>query len=393
MNFIPVSDKRTIREFLDLPTRLYKDDPHYIQPWDKDIEAVFDKKKNKTFRHGEADRWILQNDQGKTIGRIAVFINKKEMNRVGQPTGGFGFMDCVDDQAVAFALFDHAKAWLEERGMEAMDGPINFGEKHQWWGLLVKGHSEPLYGFNYHPPYYQKFYEAYGFKTFFEQYTFNREVYDDMNPEYEARARRVYDNPEYTFPKFKKKEIESVWAEAFLKIYNDAWKTHAGFQPMRKAQAVNLFKQMKPIVDEDTIIFAYHNGEPVGFFFCLPDINQLIENLNGKFNLLAKLKFLYNQKRGKCRKMFGMLYGVVPAYQRKSVEAAMVLHLKETIVHKNRYDEIELGWLGDFNPTMLKIAELVYCKLFKTYITYRKLFDENKPFERYPIIGKKKEMG
>ena len=132
MEIIEVQEKKTAKEFLRFPIKLYKDEPNWIRPLDKDVEGVFDPEKNKTFRNGECIRWILTNDQGETIGRIAAFVNKKTVNKDNdQPTGGVGFFECINDQEAANLLFDTAKKWLEEKGMEAMDGPINFESVYQ----------------------------------------------------------------------------------------------------------------------------------------------------------------------------------------------------------------------------------------------------------------------
>ena len=157
------------KDFLELPTFIYKADPNWIRPLNKDIEDVFDSKKNKAFRFGKVQRWLLLKD-GQCIGRIAAFVNKKYKSKGDDvPVGGVGFFECINDEAAAFLLFDTAKEWLSSEGMEAMDGPINFGERDRWWGLVVKGFIEPLYCMNYNPPYYQPFFENYGFKVFFEQ--------------------------------------------------------------------------------------------------------------------------------------------------------------------------------------------------------------------------------
>lgn len=386
MQLIPVTDRKTRKAFHALPKKIYQDDPNWIRPWKHEIEKVFDPAQNPFFEHGEATRWILKNDQGEVIGRVGAFINREECDTFDQPTGGMGFFECIDDQEAAFALFDQCKKWLAERGMEAMDGPINFGAKNNWWGLLVEGFTPPPYGFNYHPPYYQALFEAYGFQTYYEQYNYYRPVMTDFRPAYKRIAGRILKNPAYTFPKFSRKEKDK-FSHAFRKIYNEAWVTHEAYKPMSEAQAKSIIKQMLPILDEDMIIFAFYKDEPVAFFVCIPEINQLIKYLNGNFDLLAKLKFLYHQRRGAVKRLFGIAYGVVPSQQRKGLEVAMALHAQEVCQALNRYDDFEMGWLGDFNPVMLKMADIVNCTRYRTFITYRKLFDESKPFKRRPVIG------
>jgi hypothetical protein len=138
MRAVEVKTQQHIREFITFPLKLYKQEPHWIRPIDSDVESVFDPQKNKFHSHGECIRWILQNDSGETIGRVAAFVDNKTVNKGNeQPTGGMGFFDCINDQQVAFALFDLCKQWLQQKGMEAMDGPINFGPRDRWWGLLV----------------------------------------------------------------------------------------------------------------------------------------------------------------------------------------------------------------------------------------------------------------
>src|SRR5690349_7880212 len=173
MQIVPVKDAKTQKQFLSLPVSIYKNDPNWIQPLDKDIEEVFDRNKNKAFRFGELERWILIDAQGKCIGRIAAFINKKYKNKGDDiPVGGTGFFECINDQQAANILFDTAKNWLQQKGMEAMDGPVNFGERDRWWGLVIDGFQPPLYCMNYNPPYYVDLFQHYGFRVFFEQHCF-----------------------------------------------------------------------------------------------------------------------------------------------------------------------------------------------------------------------------
>jgi hypothetical protein len=138
LRLFEVLDSAAKKEFLNLPVALYKSDINYIRPLDIDVEKVFNPSTNKFFRTGECIRWILKNGDGKTIGRVAAFLEKTVSKKQDQPTGGMGFFECIKDQAAANILFDACKNWLQERGMEAMDGPVNFGDRDRWWGCLLK---------------------------------------------------------------------------------------------------------------------------------------------------------------------------------------------------------------------------------------------------------------
>jgi len=144
MNLIEVNNTALAKEFLEVPVTIYKNDPNWIRPLDQDIEAVFDPGKNKNFRQGEACRWILKDDKGKSIGRVAAFYNKKIINSDGMKVGAMGFFECINDEEAAFRLFDKCRKWLTERGMEAMDGPVNFGERDRFWGCLAEGFTPPV---------------------------------------------------------------------------------------------------------------------------------------------------------------------------------------------------------------------------------------------------------
>ncbi|MBW8049347.1 MAG: hypothetical protein FVQ77_03195 [Cytophagales bacterium] len=385
MQIIEVNTKRLQRDFLELPLKIYKDDPNWIRPLDDDIESVFDPDRNKLFRNGEAIRWILKDDSGETIGRVAAFTNNKTASSFDQPTGGMGFFECVNDKKAASILFDQCRNWVEKRKMEAMDGPINFGERDKWWGLLVDGFFEPNYCVPYNPHYYKTIFESYGFKTYFNQYTYSIPIQSQLPENYAQKAERIANDPSYHFEHIKKSQLEK-YAEDFWYIYNKAWVKHAGIKEMSKAQAISLMKKIKPILDEDIIWFAYHDKEAVGFFIMLPEINQIIKYLNGKLDWIGKIKFLWYKYRGVCRKTFGVAFGIIPAFQGKGLEGALVMATARKVQPLNRYDVLEMNWIGDFNPTMMRIAESIGAKIAKTHITYRKLFDETKPFKRAPVI-------
>ncbi len=389
MKIIPVSNQEQAREFILLPVRLYKNVEPWIRPLDKDVEDIFNPRTNKTFRKGSCQRWLLIDDQNKTIGRVASFINERTANTDKDlPTGGLGFFECIEDQAAAFMLFDQCRNWLEEQGMKAMDGPINFGERDKWWGLLVDGYEkEPNYCCNYHFPYYRDFFEAYGFQIYFKQYTYHRKVADPFHPRLIEKANRIAQDPNYHFEHFKKSEMEK-YTEDFRSVYNQAWAKHDGVAGITEAQAKALMRQIKPIMDEKIIWYGYYKEEPVAFFLNLPEVNQIFKYVNGKLDFWGKLKFVWHQWRKTNKKMFGVVFGVTPKHQGKGVEGALVLATAQVVQGSYpRYPDLEMNWIGDFNPKMMRVVEQVGADIYKTHHTYRKIFDSTIPFKRSPIIG------
>lgn len=387
MQLIAVTSPELAQKFIQLPVILYRHDPNFIRPLDKDIEQVFDPKQNKFFRHGDCTRWLLVDNQQQTIGRVAAFIDKRTAAKFEQPTGGMGFFECINDQAAANLLFNQCQTWLEERGMAAMDGPINFGDRDKWWGLLVEEFSAASYGTNYNFPYYRQLFENYGFQLYFKQYTYYRKVLAPLSDKYIHKAKAIYHHPDYTFRHLQRAKLKQ-YAEDFRVVYNAAWGKHQGVKEMSSAQAIIIMQKMKPILDERIMWFAYYQNIPVGFFISIPELNQLFKYVNGKLDWLGKIKFLYHKWKGSCTRMCGIVFGIAPAHQRKGVEAALIYasSLQYQRFRKFAYDDIVMNWIGDFNPKMMRVAEQIEARIFKTHITYRKLFDETKEFKRAPII-------
>lgn len=387
MKLIEVRDDFTHQAFLKLPLKLYKDDPHWIRPLDVDIADVFNPDKNTYFSHGECTRWILQNENEVTIGRIAAFINQKIAYSFSQPTGGIGFFECINDQQAALMLFEQCKNWLEERKMEAMDGPINFGHRDRWFGLLVEGFYPPNYCANYNPRYYKNLFEAYGFKTYFNQYTYYRKVREDLSDKVKKKAERVRRNADYTFVHATWKHIDK-YIEDFRTLYNKAWVSHEeGIEEMTQVYAKELIKKLRPILDVKLLWYAYYRGEPIAFFLCLPDANQYIRHVNGKLKFWGKLKFFYHKLMKHCNKILGVIFGVIPRFQGKGIESAIADAAATALLSDDfPYEHFEMNWIGDFNPTMMQVATDVGGRIHKRHITYRKLFDASKPFKRAPQL-------
>ncbi|HZG23272.1 MAG TPA: hypothetical protein VEZ17_01770, partial [Chitinophagaceae bacterium] len=357
MQLIEVTDASGAEEFLQVNVKLNQANPHYIRPLDKDIHEVFDREKNKTFRFGEVTRWILKDDSNNLIGRIAAFTNSKYKNKGDDlPIGGTGFFECINDQAAADMLFDISKHWLLQRGMEAMDGPINFGERDRWWGLLVEGFEPPVYCLNFNPPYYANLFEQYGFKVFFNQVCFARKVQGHVNEKFYQRHANIKKDHQFSSKHIDKKNLRK-FAGDFTEIYNKAWAGHGGLKQMHKEVVLKMLQSMKPIMDEKIVWFVYHNDKPIGMWINLPDVNQWFKYLHGKFNWFAKLKFLWIKATKPCTKFTGIVFGIVPEFQGMGVDSYLIMEAAEVMRGELKYEDFEMQWIGDFNPKMLNIGE------------------------------------
>ncbi|HET9826668.1 MAG TPA: hypothetical protein VFP87_15110 [Chitinophagaceae bacterium] len=398
MQLTQVADIHSAGEFIKVNVLVNKNDPNYIRPLDKDINEVFDPKKNKAFRHGEAVRWILKDANGNLIGRIAAFTNNKYRNKGDDiAVGGIGFFDCIDDQNAADMLFDVAKHWLMQKGMEAMDGPINFGERDRWWGLLVKGFEPPAYCTNYNPPYYQQLFENYGFRNYFNQVCFALKATDRIHQKFFKRHAECAKDSNFSAAHIRKALLEK-FASDFTIVYNKAWAGHGGIKQVEQKVVLKMFRAMKPVMDERICWFAYYKGEPIGIWINLPDLNQWFKYLDGQFTLWHKVKFLWIKTTKRNSKFVGLVFGIVPEFQGKGVDGYMIVEgaiviqrLKvedgEYILGTPIYDEYEMQWIGEFNPKMINVAESLDTYRSRILITYRYLFDRTKEFKRHPVLA------
>jgi GNAT superfamily N-acetyltransferase len=292
-------------------------------------------------------------------------------------------------------MFDACRDWLATKGMEAMDGPVNFGSRDAWWGLLVDGYQyQPLYTNPYHPPYYKMLFENYGFQNYFNQnsYVWRAEsgVLSDVALE---KAHRVLANPEYQIRDVSNTDLSQA-AEHLRTIYNKAWALFTGVKPMSEAEAQKLMRTLKPIIDPNLIYFAYHNDEPIGFFVMVPDLNCVIGKFNGRFGIIEKLRLMWELKvRKSCDRVFGIIFGITPEFQGKGIESAIMTYILENYIQKGRspYKSFEFAWIGDFNPVMNKMIRNYVCATqHKMHTTYRYLFDRTKEFTRCPRVGFKR---
>ena len=349
-------------------------------------DKVFDEDKNRLFKKGGvAKRWIVEDDGGHGVGRIAAFVSPKYSGGMQQPTGGLGFFESIDDPAVADLLFDAAEAWVQEQGMEAVDGPVNFGEKDRYWGLLVRNFTDmPSYGMNYNPEYYRRFFDARGFQVYYEQYIYGRSVKLEVQELFERKRAQIEARGSMRVITARDLTQEQL-AEHFCTAYNNAWGGHHGFSRMPLKQAQRTVKALKPIMDPDIIFFAMDGDKPIAFYVNIPELNLIFRHVGGNLNAIGKLKFLYHKWRGTSDIMVGIVFGIDRDYHGQGVDGYLIDNAGKQLQAKGRYSNTTLTWIGDFNPKMIRIAENLGTERTRTLVTMRKLFDPEAPFERMPV--------
>jgi len=392
MKLIAVTNDETRREFYDAARILYAGDAYWVCPLDVEIEDIFNPDENILFRDGNAIRWVLEDDSGKVIGRVAAFYNRDKASKHEQPTGGIGFFECIHDQAAANVLFDACKEWLKEQGMEAMDGPITFGENITYWGLLIDGFTLPAYGMPYNFPYYKELFEGYGFTTYFEQFSYEKDLAEPF-PERQVKF-SMHLKEKFQLEHFSYKNKEKHLTD-FCTIYNKVWEDfHEDYTPLDYTEIEKVMKKAKPIINEELIWFVYDQGKPVAMVVVFPDVNQILKKLgNGQLNFWNKLKFLYYKKNGTITRARQLITAVIPEYQRSGVTGVLFLTMVDA-VKKNKIKTLDMSWVGDYNTTVNKIYRLLGLPVVKTHATCRYLFDSTKKPQRFTNLetGKAKRL-
>jgi hypothetical protein len=389
MKVVEVNIKEDKKKFINFPKELYKDDPFWVCQLDSGIESVFDPAKNHTFKHGEAIRWILKDEGNHTIGRIAAFIDKVRSSANRQPTGGIGFFEVVENKEAAFILFNVALEWHRLHGMEAMDGPVNFGENDNNWGLLVEGFTQPGFGMPYNKKYYRNYFEEFGFKNYFEQYSYHRDIRSTNNKivEFPERIMKIAEwlskRPGYSFQHFEFRNKEK-YVKDIVEIYNSTWSVFKeDFTPLDPAILEESFENAKLIIDEQLIWFAYFNHKPIAFFVLFPDLNQILKHMDGKMNPWNIIRFVYFKITHEITRMRAVVGGVHPSHQNSGVESAIFFQLYKVFKKKPWFKELELSWVGDYNPRMIAIYEALGARIAKTHITYRYMINRELTYIRF----------
>ena len=386
MKTVVVDSPTLAHTWLTLPESLYAGDANYIPHIRQDVAGIFDQAKNRLFATGRAQRWLLMQDDGKPVGRIAAFFNPKYSDAQAQATGGIGFFECIHDNSASRMLLDTACQWLWELGAEAIDGPINFGEKEAYWGLLIENFTDMgSFRMNYNLPYYRSLFEDYGFQIYYEQLCYRRDLHVPAQEVFVRKSQQLLQDTAFRVTNARGRSLEQI-AHDFVTIYNAAWAVHDGFKPMKIEQARKAINAMRPIMDRDIMVFAYHNDRPIGFYINLPEVNEFMRHAKGNLNALGMIRFLIAKYFGKRNTMVGIVFGVDKAYHGKGVEGAMIKYCEEHIVTLKRYHDTILTWIGDFNPKMIHIAENLGATLYRKLATYRIYRNSTRVFERHPQL-------
>ncbi len=371
----PVRTKADLKHFITIVWDIYNGDPNWVPPIIADRKKLLDRTKNPFYKNAEMELFLAR-DGDKYVGRIAAIINHRHNQIHNDKVGFFGFFEAFDDKSVAKALFKSAETWLVERGMDTIRGPVNPSLNDEC-GLLVEGFNEPpQILMTYNPEYYIQLIESQGFTKAKDLYAYQL-TGTFLNPKLERVQRLVREREGVSIRTFNFKPKSTFLQDVkILKdIYNQAWEPNWGFVKMTDEEFDFLATDLKQVADPSLVLIAEAKGQPIGFALGLPDINQaLIDNRKGGL-IGAGLRLLFGKSkitRGRI-----IVLGVIPAFQRKGIDAVLYHEIGNRMIQGRGYTEGEASWVLEDNVMMNRAAEMMEGKRYKTYRLYDKTINKN----------------
>jgi GNAT superfamily N-acetyltransferase len=385
MRLLEVQSKQDWRLFHQVLKVIYHTDPHYIYPLRAEIEATFDPSKNKPAATGLYKVYVLLDSAGLPVGRIAAFIDPAQDQAPQKDrVGGIGFFECLDEPRFAALLFEKAFDFLRQHQIQIAEGPINFGERDRYWGLLVKGAAPPLYQENYQPAYYASLFQAAGFILFEQILTFKGKASDIPLKRLKAVAERLKSRYPVEVKPLDFKQIDE-FADGFVSVYNASFQAFDHFKPIDADQIRQFIAQAKMIVDPKLACIAYYQGVPAGFIALYPDINPFLRHAKGKLNALTLPGFLWRNTFATTKNAKGMGFGIHPDYQSKGVFALLVDYLC-TPRNLARYPHMYLAQIRTHNHQIRSMYAKLGVKVDRVHVTYRKPLVEGVEIEPFEFI-------
>ena len=369
----PVETKADRNAFVDLAWAVYADDPAWVPPLKDEVHALITPGKNPWFEHARAQLWLAER-QGRPVGRISAQVDELVEHHMGEGTGQWGMFESLDSEAAA-ALIATAEGWLRAEGMNRALGPVSLSIWDEP-GLEIEGFDEPpTVMMGHHRPEYREWIEAAGYQKARDLLTYEVDIAGWHDPMIDRLIAAGERNPKIRIRKVDKSRFAEE-ARVILNLLNDAWSDNWGFVPLTESEIAYAGRKLKPIIYEDLVRVAEYDGEPVAFMITLPDINELIRDLNGELFPFGWAKLLWRLRKPRTARARVPLMGVA----RKLHGSRLASQLAFMLIEFTRRDAVskfgvrtgEFGWILEDNKGMLSIAQLPGARVNHRYRIYEK---------------------
>ena len=366
----PVQDEAGLEEFLRFPWRLYGQDPYWVPPLLPEQRKFLDPRRGPFFEIGEA-QYFLAYRQGEPVGRISAHLNRRHDKYHGAETGFWGFFEAVRDQEVANALFEAAAAWLRQRGRSRLVGPLNFSIYDEM-GLLIEGFdSMPAMFQTHNPPYYTDLVASWGFRKAMDWVALK---ITDRNVDVPAMERRLDDiltKQKVTLAPYNPRELARR-AEEVFQLFNEAWSVNWGHVPLSRQQFDHLLHEVKPLLRPELVHMLLDGDKLVGFGIVLPDLNPVVQKLNGRLGPWGKLRLLYAAKFAPIRKVRAMVIGIAQPYQLKRLNYAIFLRTYIYLIKHTPCDFADFSLIPENLRHWIKVIQAFGGQPYKTFRVFER---------------------
>lgn len=364
----PVHGRRDWRALLDLPARLNANDSYWVRPLDSQIKSLWSPR-NPWFAHARAQAWLAWRGD-RAVGSISAQVDELHRQTWGEAVGYIGQLSAEDDAAVFAALLAQAREWLGAQGCRQLRGPFDLGV-NQSCGLLVDGFdTPPMIMMGHQPPYYGARLEAAGLRPAMDLLAYVVAPDFDAPPAMQRLVARSAGRL-----RLRPLETRRYWQELELlrTLFNDAWADNWGFVPFTAEEFRHLGRELRPLVGPEYIQVAELDGEPAGFILALPNINELIRDLDGRLLPLGWLKLLWRLKRGRATTARVPLMGVCRRFHGRPLGAMLAFSLIDAVrqpLIRDGIRDVELSWILETNQGMRSVIESFGGRVYKRYRIY-----------------------
>jgi GNAT superfamily N-acetyltransferase len=365
IEIVAVEGKQALHEFVELPYRLYRNDPHWVPPLRIAVKELLDRGKHPFYANAEAE-FFLARRNGEVAGRVAAIVDRAHNRFHGEEAGFFGFYESVNDPEVADALLSRARQWVFARGAKFLRGPVNPSTNYEC-GMLIEGFDrDPMVMMTYNPQYYPVLMDRAGLRKAKDLFAYISHAQTIDMKKIGRVADKVLAHHKVTVRPINMKdfkaEVGRVW-----EVYGAAWARNWGFVPMSREEFFLMGKEMKQILKPDLVLIGEAGGRVVGFALALPDINQALKPARGSLLPTGLLKILYYQRLIKDVRVLAL--GVVEEYRASGLAAGFYA----TLVRNARrlgYGDSEMSWILEDNVLMNRSLQAMGAKRYKTYRIY-----------------------
>ena len=363
-----LGNRRQLKAFIKFPWRIYRNNPHWVPLLILDQLQFFTPPKNPYFSHSTAQLFMaFRGDE--PVGRISAHENNQHIRVHKDGVGFFGFFECIEDQAVADALFDVASAWLRERGLKTMRGPISFSVNHEV-GLLLDAFDEPpLIRMTYNPPYYAGLIEGYGLQKIQDLYAYVMFESEEMPEWLHDLSDLVLEDPKLVVRTVDVRDFKNE-IQRIRKIYAEAWSENWGAVPLTEKEFDRIVGELRLIYDKDLFFIAEYDGEPAGMSLVLPDMNQALKKANGRLFPLGLLKILWYRRKINAWRM--PILGVRQEHRMRGIEVALCCRTYDVAKRNRNYRKGEMSWVLESNTAANAVLKKLGARRSKTYRIYEK---------------------